>query len=147
MSKGPNAALIGPIRDAGGYVVIGAPPCLDLSLKDVPSSAPSRLNPPPTRHGDRVRPSLQSFVASRFIMRVGAEYREALGDGRKVFVMGEGRVDDVTTHPTTQPMVEQYVAWYDRHFDPVWADRLLTHPIQAESARTGHSWRRRPLRT
>ena len=61
-------------------------------------------------------------------MRVGAEYREALRDGRKVFVMGEGRVDDVTTHPATQPMVEQYVAWYDRHFDPVWADRLLAPP-------------------
>jgi 4-hydroxyphenylacetate 3-monooxygenase len=61
-------------------------------------------------------------------MRVGAEYREALRDGRKVFVMGEGRVDDVTTHPATQPMVEQYVSWYDRHFDPVWADRLLAPP-------------------
>ena len=43
-------------------------------------------------------------------MRIGAEYREALRDGRKVFVMGEGRVDDVTTHPATKPMVEQYVA-------------------------------------
>ena len=42
--------------------------------------------------------------------------------------MGEGRVDDVTTHPATQPMVERYVAWYDRHFDPVWADRLLAPP-------------------
>ncbi len=42
--------------------------------------------------------------------------------------MGEGRVDDVTTHPATQPMVEQYVAWYDRHFDPVWANRLLAPP-------------------
>ena len=61
-------------------------------------------------------------------MRIGAEYREALRDGRKVFVMGEGRVDDVTTHPATQPMVEQYVAWYDRHFDPAWADRLLAPP-------------------
>ena len=61
-------------------------------------------------------------------MRIGAEYREALRDGRKVFVMGEGRVDDVTTHPATKPMVEQYVAWYDRHFDPAWADRLLAPP-------------------
>ena len=61
-------------------------------------------------------------------MRTGAEYREALRDGRKVFVMGEGRVDNVTTHPATSAMVEQYVAWYDRHFDPLWADTLLTPP-------------------
>ena len=40
--------------------------------------------------------------------------------------MGEGRVDDVTTHPATSPMVEQYVAWYDRHSDPEWADTLFT---------------------
>ena len=61
-------------------------------------------------------------------MRTGADYREALRDGRKVFVMGEGRVDDVTTHPATRAMVEQYVTWYDRHFDPAWADTLLTPP-------------------
>jgi aromatic ring hydroxylase len=59
-------------------------------------------------------------------VRTGADYRAALRDGRRVFVMGEGRVDDVTTHPATSAMVEQYVAWYDRHFDPVWADTLLT---------------------
>src|SRR5215467_15344023 len=58
-------------------------------------------------------------------MRTGAEYREALRDGRRVWVMGEGFVDDVTTHPATRAMVEEYVAWYDRHFDPEWADVLL----------------------
>jgi len=42
--------------------------------------------------------------------------------------MGEGRVDDVTTHPATSAMVERYVAWYDRHFDPAWADILLAAP-------------------
>jgi aromatic ring hydroxylase len=61
-------------------------------------------------------------------MRTGADYRIALRDGRKVFVMGEGQVDDVTTHPATRAMVEQYVAWYDRHFDPAWADTLLAPP-------------------
>src|SRR3984957_13724103 len=61
-------------------------------------------------------------------MRTGADYREALRDGRKVFVMGEGRVDDVTTHPATRAMVEQYTAWYDRHFDPLWSDTLLSPP-------------------
>jgi 4-hydroxyphenylacetate 3-monooxygenase len=61
-------------------------------------------------------------------MRTGKEYREALRDGRRVWVMGEGRVDDVTTHPSTRGMVEEYVAWYDRHFDPRWQDTLLMPP-------------------
>ena len=58
-------------------------------------------------------------------MRTGAEYREALRDGRKVWVLGEGLVADVTTHPATSAMVEEYVAWYDRHFDPAWQDTLI----------------------
>src|SRR5690348_9470315 len=58
-------------------------------------------------------------------MRTGAEYREALRDGRKVWVMGSGAVDDVTTHPATRAMVAGYVAWYDRHLDPEWQDILL----------------------
>ncbi len=58
-------------------------------------------------------------------LRTGAEYRESLRDGRKVWVLGEGAVDDVTTHPATRAMVDEYVAWYDRHFDPAWQDTLL----------------------
>jgi aromatic ring hydroxylase len=61
-------------------------------------------------------------------MRTGAEYRQALRDGRRVWVMGEGLVDDVTTHPATRAMVDEYVAWYDLHFDPDWVDVLLTPP-------------------
>ena len=61
-------------------------------------------------------------------MRTGAEYRESLRDGRNVWVVGEGHVKDVTTHPATAAMVEEYVAWYDRHFDPGWQDILLTKP-------------------
>ncbi|MFL5265445.1 MAG: 4-hydroxyphenylacetate 3-hydroxylase N-terminal domain-containing protein [Stellaceae bacterium] len=61
-------------------------------------------------------------------MRTGADYREALRDGRKVWVMGEGWADDVTTHPATRAMVEEYVAWYDRHFDPDWQEVLLAPP-------------------
>jgi aromatic ring hydroxylase len=59
-------------------------------------------------------------------LRTGAEYRNALRDGRKVWVIGEGAVDDVTTHPATRAMVDEYVAWYDRHFDPAWQDVILT---------------------
>jgi aromatic ring hydroxylase len=51
-------------------------------------------------------------------MRTGAEYRDSLRDGRRVWLMGGGWIDDVTTHPATRPMVDEYVAWYDRHFDP-----------------------------
>ena len=61
-------------------------------------------------------------------MRTGGEYREALRDGRRVWVMGEGLVDDVTVHPATRPMVDEYVAWYDRHHDPEWRDVLLAPP-------------------
>ncbi len=61
-------------------------------------------------------------------MRTGSEYREALHDGRRIWVMGEGPVEDVTLHPATRPMVEEYVAWYDRHHDPEWREDLLTPP-------------------
>jgi aromatic ring hydroxylase len=61
-------------------------------------------------------------------MRTGAEYREGLRDGRKVWIMGEGRVDDMTTHPSTRAMVDEYAAWFDRHInpDPEWRDILLS---------------------
>ena len=72
-------------------------------------------------------------------MRTGAEYREALRDGRRVWVMGEGRVDDVTTHPATRAMVEEYVAWYDRHLDPAWQD-ILFAPAAGDGARTAWAY-------
>src|SRR5215472_7297908 len=68
-------------------------------------------------------------------MRTGGDYRKALRDGRRVWVMGEGRIDDVTTHPATRGMVEEYVGWYDRHFDPEWQDVLFTPP-GADGTRT-----------
>src|SRR2546423_1611713 len=49
-------------------------------------------------------------------MRTGAEYREALRDGRRVWVVGEGAVEDVTTHPATRAMVDGYGAWHGRRF-------------------------------
>ena len=61
-------------------------------------------------------------------MRTGADYKQSLRDGRNVWVLGEGAVDDVTTHPATSGMVDEYVKWYDRHFDPAWQDTLLTPP-------------------
>jgi len=61
-------------------------------------------------------------------MRTGTEYREALRDGRRVWVIGEGLVDDVTVHPATRATVDEHVAWYDRHFDPAWKDVVLAPP-------------------
>jgi 4-hydroxyphenylacetate 3-monooxygenase len=69
-------------------------------------------------------------------LRTGAEYREALRrDGRNIWVLGEGRVADVTTHPATAAMVDEYVRWYDRHFDPEWQDIVLTPPDPATGRR------------
>jgi 4-hydroxyphenylacetate 3-monooxygenase len=61
-------------------------------------------------------------------LRRGAEYRESLRDGRRVWILGEGRIEDVTTHPATRAMVEEYVAWYDRHLDPAWQETVLAPP-------------------
>src|ERR1700733_4572829 len=69
------------------------------------------------------------------IMRTGADYRQSLRDGRRVWVMGEGLIDDITTHPATRAMVDEYVAWYDRHSDPEWQDILLA-PAGADGKRT-----------
>jgi aromatic ring hydroxylase len=68
-------------------------------------------------------------------MRTGAEYRAALRDGRRVWVLGEGQVEDLTTHPATRAMVDEYVAWYDLHFDPEWTD-ILFSPRDAEGERS-----------
>ena len=63
---------------------------------------------------------------------------------------GEGAVADVTTHPSTSAMVDEYVAWYDRHFDPDWQDILLTpgdvngerHPLALTPPKTSDDLRR-----
>jgi 4-hydroxyphenylacetate 3-monooxygenase len=72
-------------------------------------------------------------------MRTGAEYREALRDGRRVWVLGEGAVEDVTVHPSTRATVDEYVAWYDRHFEPEWQDVVLAPP-DASGARVPWSF-------
>ena len=83
-------------------------------------------------------------------MRTGADYKESLRDGRNVWVVGEGAVEDVTTHQATAAMVNEYVAWYDRHFDPEWEDTLLTppdskgqrHPLALTTPKTSDDLRR-----
>src|SRR5215813_2357017 len=68
-------------------------------------------------------------------MRTGTDYRKSLRDGRRVWILGEGLIDDVTTHPATRATVDEYVAWYDRHDDPAWREVLLTPP-DAKGQRT-----------
>ncbi len=83
-------------------------------------------------------------------MRTGADYKESLRDGRDVWVLGEGSVADVTTDPSTSAMVDEYVAWYDRHFDADWQDILLTpsdgngqrHPLALTPPKTSADLRR-----
>src|SRR5262249_41372191 len=67
-------------------------------------------------------------IAGTMGMRTGAEYREALRDGGRVWIVGEGAVDDVREHPATRAMVDEYAAWYDRHFDRQWQDIVLKPP-------------------
>jgi aromatic ring hydroxylase len=64
-------------------------------------------------------------------MRTGADYRQALRDGRRVWIVGEGFVDDVTTHPATRAMVDEYAAWYDLHLDTAWQDIAFGPPDEA----------------
>jgi 4-hydroxyphenylacetate 3-monooxygenase len=70
-------------------------------------------------------------------VRTGSEYRDTLHDGRRVWVIGEGLIDDVTLHPATRPMVDEYVAWYDRHHDPEWQGVLLA---PSEGGGPGAPW-------
>jgi aromatic ring hydroxylase len=55
----------------------------------------------------------------------GADYKRSLQDGRKVWILGEGDVPDLTTHPATSGLINEYAQWYDRHSDPEWAEKLL----------------------
>src|ERR1700739_1922773 len=72
-------------------------------------------------------------------MRTGAEYRRALRDGRRVWVMGEGLTEDVTTHAATRAMVDEYVAWYDLHLDSAWQE-IAIRPPDAEGERTAWAY-------
>jgi aromatic ring hydroxylase len=71
-------------------------------------------------------------------MRTGAAYRQAVQDGRRVWVMGEGLIEDLAAHPATLGMTAEHIAWYDRHADPDWQDTLLS-PAGAGVERTPYA--------
>lgn len=50
------------------------------------------------------------------MIRTGEDYRESIRDGRNVWIDGE-RVDDVTTHPAFQPIVDIRARIYDLGHD------------------------------
>jgi len=50
------------------------------------------------------------------MIRTGEEYRQSIHDGREVYIDGE-RVDDVTTHPAFQPIVDVRARIYDLAHD------------------------------
>jgi aromatic ring hydroxylase len=79
------------------------------------------------------------------MMRTGSDYRTSLRDGRRVWVMNDELVADVTSHPATNAMVEEYVTWYDRHFDAAWREILVTEtgtPVWAILPRSAADLRR-----
>jgi aromatic ring hydroxylase len=56
--------------------------------------------------------------------QTGADYLEALRDGRSVFIYGE-RVRDVTTHPAFRNTARMVARLYDALKDPKHRDQIL----------------------
>ena len=68
-------------------------------------------------------------------MRTGADYLSSRSDGRRVWTLGVGRVDDVARHPATAAMTQYYADWYDRLRDPHASEVLFTSPQRPGEAR------------
>jgi 4-hydroxyphenylacetate 3-monooxygenase len=51
------------------------------------------------------------------MIRTGDEYRDSIRDGREIYIDGE-RVEDVTTHPAFQPIVDVRARIYDLAHEP-----------------------------
>jgi 4-hydroxyphenylacetate 3-monooxygenase len=54
------------------------------------------------------------------MIRTGAQYRDSIRDGRRVWINGE-RVADVTTHPAFKPIVDIRARIYDMQHEPAFA--------------------------
>jgi 2-hydroxymuconate-semialdehyde hydrolase len=64
-------------------------------------------------------------------MRTGEQYIKSLNDGRRVFVNGE-RVDDVTSYPAFQGVLDTLASLYDAQHDP--GRGALTQALAAHAA-------------
>jgi len=69
------------------------------------------------------------------MIRTGEEYRASLRDGREVWIDGE-RVEDVTTHPMTRPIVDVRARIYDMQHDPA-TQAAMTYEEEGERFAVG----------
>ncbi|MDB5359080.1 MAG: 4-hydroxyphenylacetate 3-monooxygenase oxygenase component [Rhodospirillales bacterium] len=70
------------------------------------------------------------------MIRTGAEYREAIRDGRAVYIAGE-RVKDVTTHPMFKPLVDIRAQIYDMQHAPA-SRAVMSHQQDGETNAVGN---------
>ena len=125
----PTATNLLGAKGAGEAGCVGALPAVMIAILNALEPLGVReLDMPAT--SERIWQAIQKARADAALDPRPHEDRGRIqrGAARRapVWVLGEGRIDDVTTHPATRPMVEEYVTWYDRHFDPAWQDLLLT---------------------
>jgi 4-hydroxyphenylacetate 3-monooxygenase len=77
----------------------------------------------PEVKGESVTISARGATAVRRSFRTGDQYKEALNDGRRVWIDGE-RVENLASHPVTAGVVQAHADWYDLHHDPAWDETL-----------------------
>ena len=89
------------------------------------------------------------------MIRTGAQYRDSLRDGRRVWIDGE-RVADVTTHPAFRPLVDIRARIYDMQHEPRFRgvmtytdDAGEVNPVAVRLPRTQEDWhaKRRAVET
>jgi len=68
-------------------------------------------------------------------MLSGAEYTASLADGRSIWVLGEGAVEDLTKHPATAAMTSYYASWYDEFAGSNFRDVAFHWPRSVEDLR------------
>ena len=71
------------------------------------------------------------------MMRTGAQYLEAVRDGRRVMCEGE-LIDDLTTHPKTRGYAQQIAHFYDLHRQPEHQEQLTF--VDESGVRRAKQW-------
>ena len=67
------------------------------------------------------------------MIRTGAQYRDSIRDGRRVYINGE-KVADVTTHPQFKPLVDIRALFHDMQHDAATRDTLTVVQVGAINA-------------
>jgi 4-hydroxyphenylacetate 3-monooxygenase len=97
-------------------------------------------------HAGRIAPAapdpkvstMEATATTSPALRTGQEYREALRDGRVVYVDGE-QVDDVTQVPSLGPGIDLIAEMFDAQFEPETED-ATTYFDQELQTRVSRSW-------